>query len=67
MQAAGARIKVNTVDCNTDRTRGDHEEYTGNPTSAGDEDTWSDLSTIGWGDSAPFMDGGDTGHKLSGA
>jgi hypothetical protein len=63
MRAAGARIKVNTIDCNTDRTSGDNEDYTGNPTSAGDEDTWSGLSTIDWGDSAPCMDGGDAGDK----
>jgi hypothetical protein len=62
MEAAGARIEVNTMDCNTDRTRGD-EDYTGNPISAGDEDTWSDHSTIDWADSAPFMDGGDSGDK----
>jgi hypothetical protein len=64
MQTAGARIKVNTIECNTDRIRGDNEDYTGNPTSAGDEDTCSgDLSTIDWRDSAPFMDGGDAGDK----
>jgi len=61
MQAADAR--VNTIDCNTDRTREDNENYTGNPTAAGDEDTWNDLSTIDWGASAPFMDGGDAGNK----
>ena len=63
MQDAGARINVNTIDCNTDRTTGDNEDYTGNPASAGDEDTWSDLSTIERRDSAPFMDGGDAGDK----
>jgi len=61
IQAAGARF--NKIDCNTDRTRGDNEDYTGNPTAAEDEDSWSDLSAIDWGDSAPFMDGGDAGNK----
>jgi glycosidase len=63
MQAAGVRIKVNTIYCNSDRAREYNEDYTGNPTSAGDEDTWSNLSNIDWGDSAPFMDGGDAGNK----
>lgn len=63
MQDVCARIKVNKIDCNTDRTRGDNGDYTGNPTSARDEDTWSDLSDIDWGDSAPFMDVGDAGDK----
>jgi len=61
MQAAVAR--VNTIDCNTDRTREDNEDCTGNTTAAGDEDTWSDLITIDWRDSAPFMNGGDAGNK----
>lgn len=66
MQAVGARINVSTVDCNTYRTREDNEDYTWNPTSAGGEDTWSELNKIDWGDSAPSMDGGDTWGQMSG-
>lgn len=43
------------------------EDYTGHSISAGDEDTWSALFNIGCGDNEPFMVGGDTEDKMSGA